>query len=128
LLSHAKASDHTRIKAPNEFLQAWLHLLMGFIYLSKENKHRSYDFIDSAEKLINRGLKTIIQSLSKRNLLESSVVLPLELVSLMSLKLLQSITPGHPDITKTYSSYIDSIVSPVFNILIQMEGIIVLAR
>ncbi|PQE19705.1 mg2+ transporter protein [Rutstroemia sp. NJR-2017a BVV2] len=113
LLSHAKASDHTRIKAPNEFLQAWLHLLMGFIYLSKENHHRSYDFISSAETLIDRGLKTIIQSLSKRNLLESSVVLPLELVSLMSLKLLQSITPGHPDITKTYSSYIDSIEADI---------------
>ncbi|PQE19750.1 mg2+ transporter protein [Rutstroemia sp. NJR-2017a WRK4] len=113
LLSHAKASDHTRIKTPNEFLQAWLHLLMGLIYLSKENQHRSYEFIFSAETLTTRGLKTIIQSLSKKNLVESSVVLPLELVSLMSLKLLHGITPGHSDIIKTYSSYTDSIEADI---------------
>lgn len=74
--------------------------------------------IDKSERLINdtttllkEGMKLVIQDLSKKPLIDRSVVLPLELVSLISLRLLQDVTPGVLDISKTYSAALEVVVS-----------------
>lgn len=74
--------------------------------------------IDKSERLVNdtttllkEGMKLVIQDLSKKPLIDRSVVLPLELVSLISLRLLQDVTPGVLDISKTYSAVLEVVVS-----------------
>jgi hypothetical protein len=91
-------------------IDAWLHLLMGLIYLPKvqsESERR----MKGAKLLIDKGIKAIVESLPGKPLLEKSVVLPLEIVSLMSLKLLQDVTPPGSDIIKTYSDFLEKVVS-----------------
>ncbi len=110
IFAHAQIRDRLRITVPDELIQAWIHLLMGLIYLPKD-QFKSERLIDYAKSLLGKGINAIIMSLSEKSLLENSVVLPLEIVSLMSLKLLQDITQSHPDISKTYYSYLDAVVS-----------------
>lgn len=83
---------------------------MSFIHLPRDN-YLGETILREARLLIGDGMNKMVKSSSTKTLLERSVVLPLEIVSLISLKLLQDVTRGLPDISETYSSYIESIVS-----------------
>jgi len=110
IFAHAQTKDRLRITVPDKLIGAWIHLLMGLIYLPKD-LDKSERRIDDAKSLLYEGINTIVMSLSEKSLLENSVVLPLEIVALMSLTLLQDITQSHPDISKTYYSYLSAVVS-----------------
>ncbi|KAK3317448.1 hypothetical protein B0T19DRAFT_434993 [Cercophora scortea] len=109
---HAQKSDRLKITVPVEIIDAWLHILLGLVNLPKD-QDKAETLMDGANSLLNEGLSSIVKSVSKGSLLESSVVLPLELVSLMSLKLLGDSTLGLPDISETYSTCLAAVESDI---------------
>ena len=108
---YAQHADRLHIHVPDQLIDGWLHLLLGLSYMSTDPE-RASTFLDvHAKPLISQGLNAIVKDMAKTPLLEKSVVLPQELVSLMSINLLKDITPGLPNISLTYSAYLWMIVS-----------------
>lgn len=104
----ATSADRARVKVPNVLIQAWLHTLMGFIHSTQET-HLWDKHVQVAESLIKAGMKEVVDGLSDQDLLGRAAVLPMELVSMISLKLIQDSTNTAPDIALTYSDYLDSL-------------------
>jgi hypothetical protein len=109
ILLHAQASDRAMIIIPEEFAQAWLHFLMSIIH-SPHNEPASTEQLEVAGTLMMTGMRMIIESLSQKSLLEKSVVLPLEIVSLISLTLLKDVTGKYTNISVAYSEYLKALV------------------
>ncbi|KAK3492602.1 uncharacterized protein B0T23DRAFT_146058 [Neurospora hispaniola] len=110
---HAQHSDRVQIRVPDQLIDGWLHLLLGLSYMSTDPE-RASTFLDlHAKPLISQGLNAIVKDMAKKPLLENSVVLPQELVSLISRKLLTDVTPGLPNISQTYSAYLSAIESDI---------------
>lgn len=100
------------IVVPDELKNAWLHLTMGLIFIPHDEV-MSENLLVHAQLLIEEGIENIVKSLSTKSLVEDAVILPVELLSLMGLKMLQDLTAGLPDITHTYSTYLESVVSRI---------------
>lgn len=100
------------IVIPDELKNAWLHLTMGLIFVPHDEV-MSENLLIHAQLLIEEGIESIVKSLSTKSLVEDAVILPVELLSLMGLKMLQDSTAGLPDITDTYSTYLESVVSRI---------------
>ncbi|RYO78437.1 hypothetical protein DL766_001500 [Monosporascus sp. MC13-8B] len=98
--------EQAKIAVPKEIVEGWIHLLMGLVYLPKDYD-KSDPLVDDAKILIHSGMAAVVRSLSDKSLLDSSVILPLELLSLLSLKLLQDVTVGMPNISECYSACLD---------------------
>lgn len=115
---HAQHADRVQIHVPDQLIDGWLHLLLGLSYMSSDPE-RASSFLDfHAKPLISQGLNAIVKDMAKKPLFEKSIILPQELVSLMSMKLLTDVTPGLPNISQTYSAYLSAIVSPeIFGVL-----------
>lgn len=110
---HAQHADRVQIHVPDQLIDGWLHILLGLSSMSTDPL-RALTFLDfHAKPLISQGLNAIVKDMAKKPLLEKSVVLPQELVSLMSMKLLTDITPGLPNISKTYSEYLSAIEADI---------------
>lgn len=86
-----------------------MHLLMGLI-LMPEDIERSDRLVDHAKSLIRNGMSDMVLALSETSLLESSVVLPLELLSLIGLKLMHDATIDIPGISDCYSARLHKLV------------------
>lgn len=98
------------IVVPDELKNAWLHLMMGLVFVPYDEV-MSETLLVQAQLLIEDGIEHIVKALSTKSLTESAVILPIELFSLTGLKLLQDSTAGLPDISNTYSTYLQSVVS-----------------
>lgn len=98
------------IVVPDELKNAWLHLTMGLIFVPYDEV-MSENLLVDAQLLIEDGIENIVKTLSTKSLMESAVILPIELFSLTALKMLQDSTAGLPDISHTYSTYLESVVS-----------------
>ena len=110
MLSYADEIDRSGIKVPDAFLRGWLHLLMGLIYCCQEEQG-SWDHFAVLESLMRSCMRKVMDSGSEHSLLDRSVVLPLELVSLASLNLLRDVTGKYWDISDTYSEFLKALVS-----------------
>ncbi|KAK3307749.1 uncharacterized protein B0T15DRAFT_522460 [Chaetomium strumarium] len=104
--------EQSRIAVPNELVEGWIHLLMALVYLPI-HEAKSDRLFDDANGLIHNGMAAVIRSLSDKSLLDSSVVLPQELLSLISLKLLRDSTMGMPDIIECYSGCLDELEADI---------------
>lgn len=62
--------------------------------------------------LVNEGMRKVVQSITQKSLLESIVLVPMELASLISFQLLQDVRGSFPDICETYWEYLIALVSP----------------
>ncbi|KAF4997797.1 hypothetical protein FGRMN_3635 [Fusarium graminum] len=108
VITHSSKEERTDAEPPSEFTKAWLYLTMAMIYGSNDDPKwntRMY----RAEDLIDRGSKKFIQGLSDRDLLEKAAVLPLEVLSLVTMGLLQDQVGKSDDICDTYSQYLNSL-------------------
>ncbi|KAK3385827.1 hypothetical protein B0H63DRAFT_394118 [Podospora didyma] len=103
IFAHVQKADQSKITVPKELIEGWIHFLMGFIYMPTD-PIKTDRLIDDAKTLINAGMAVMIYALSDKSLLDCSVLMPLELLSLTSLRLLRDATVGMPDITSCYSS------------------------
>ncbi len=97
---------------PNEMTEGWLHLLLGLVNL--ERKEHAERLIDNAGQLISQGASEMVKSLSQKSLEESAAILPLEIFSLIGLKLVQGIsnTQGvqQDDVFQLYRNRLEGIV------------------
>lgn len=98
------------IVVPDELKNAWLHLTMGLIFVPYDEV-MSENLLVDAQLLIEDAIENIVKTLSTKSLMESAVILPVELFSLTLLKILQDSTAGLPDLSHTYSTYLESVVS-----------------
>ncbi|WQF77574.1 Putative Mg2+ transporter protein, CorA-like/Zinc transport protein ZntB [Colletotrichum destructivum] len=114
ILSHAEPTDRLDIDVPQDLIVAWLHLVMGLIYASHET-HMWEDHLDVADRLVKGGMKQMMERLSSLSLLERSSVLPLELVSLISYRLLANTSGKYAGITDTYSEYLRALENDIAN-------------
>ncbi|KAL1851985.1 hypothetical protein Daus18300_012408 [Diaporthe australafricana] len=99
---------------PDGLKNAWLHLTMGLIFVPYD-EDMSETLLLYAQLLMEEGIEEIVKSLSAKSLTENSLILPMELFSLMGLKLLQDSTAGLPDISHTYSAYLESVAADIAN-------------
>lgn len=83
---------------------------MGLIFVPYDEV-MSETLLAHAQLLIEEGIENIVKSLSRKSLMENAVILPIELCTLMGLKMLQDSTAGLPDISHTYFTYLKSVVS-----------------
>ncbi len=112
LLSHAQADERDKVKIPDEFLKAWLHLLMGLVRSSR-GMHLWKMHTDNAEDLIKTGMRLVIDDLASHSgssLLDRAALLPMELVSMACLTLFKDTTGTFRDISETYSEYLKALV------------------
>ncbi|KAK4171461.1 hypothetical protein QBC36DRAFT_199299, partial [Triangularia setosa] len=75
---------------PTQIIDAWIHLILGLVSFQRDSE-RSERLIYDARRSAAEGANIIISSLSAKSLMENSVILPLEIFSLISLKLIQSV-------------------------------------
>ncbi|KAI0117112.1 hypothetical protein F4814DRAFT_415281 [Daldinia grandis] len=112
ILSHAPASLRTKVEVPDSLVRAWLHLVIALIQAS-QNDEAWNENINVAEALIRRGMDDIMDGLPTEDLLSSSVIQPMELVTLISLKLLQDSTGAYSSIDNTYSDYLKGLENEI---------------
>jgi len=109
LLSQASPADRSNIEIPDELLKAWLHLVMSLVHCT-DQPTRWEEQMQKASDLIDAGMKKVVQGLSNYSLSENSVLMPLEIASLVNLRALQDMTGARPDIGETYSGYLKMLV------------------
>ncbi|KAH8773746.1 putative Mg2+ transporter [Diaporthe sp. PMI_573] len=113
-IGYSADSSQLDIIVPDELKNAWLHLTMGFIFVPHDEV-MSETLLVQAQLLIEESIENIVKSLSTNSLTENAVILPIELFTLMGLKLLQDSTAGLPDISQTYSAYLESVAADIAN-------------
>lgn len=109
ILSHAQPLERASITVPDGLIRAWLHLLMAMIY-SSQGAFAWTEHSEVARTLIKGGMAEVIEEMAGESLLKKVVILPMEVVSLVTLKLLQDSTGVYPNIGTTYSEYLDALV------------------
>ncbi|KAK4236126.1 hypothetical protein C8A03DRAFT_17193 [Achaetomium macrosporum] len=112
IFSHAGRPAQSTIAVPKEIVEGWIHLLMALVYRPIDGAKSDRLFHD-AKGLIQNGMAAVIRSLSDKSLLDSSVVLPQELFSLLGLRLLRDSTMGMPDISECYSACLDELEADI---------------
>ncbi|KAM0345277.1 hypothetical protein ACHAPU_006676 [Fusarium lateritium] len=108
IVAHSSKEERAGAELPSEFTKAWLYLTMTMIY-SSNGDQKWNNRMSRAEELIEKGSKKFIQELCDRDLLEKATVLPLEVLSLVTMGLLQDQVGKSDDICDTYSQYLNSL-------------------
>jgi hypothetical protein len=109
ILSHAQPLERAGITIPIQLIRAWVHLVMALVKASS-NARSWHTHMDVAKALIKEGMGEVIQALPSEDLLAREVVLPMEVVSLLSLKLLRDSTGLYPNLDMIYSEYLNALV------------------
>lgn len=109
-IGYSTDPSHLDIVVPDDLKNAWLHLMMGLVFVPHDEV-MSETLLVHAQLLIEEGIENIVKSLSRKSLMENAVISPIEICTLMGLKMLQDSTAGLPDISYTYSAYLESVVS-----------------
>lgn len=104
-MSYANDQDRDSIDPPRQFVIAWLHVVSGLISTFEHGDTWLVHML-KAKTLVLDGMSRIMQGISSRSLLDDSVVLPLEIVSLFSLNLLRDQVGKSDDIMETYAQYL----------------------
>ncbi|KAM0564102.1 hypothetical protein ACHAPJ_000311 [Fusarium lateritium] len=108
IVTYSSKEERSGIELPPEFTKAWLYVTMGMIYGSKDDE-KWENRITRADELVEKGSKKLLQELCGKNLLDKAAVLPLEVLSLVTLGLLQDQVGKSDDICDTYSQYLNSL-------------------
>jgi hypothetical protein len=103
-------SDFEQVRVPMALVNAWMHIVLSLATFPTDSR-RCLDLAERAKLEMKSVMNQVIDARSKPLDLHSLVVLPFDLVSLIGMKLSRDITPGLPDISATYGSYLNSIVS-----------------
>ncbi|KAL2127170.1 hypothetical protein VTI74DRAFT_11210 [Chaetomium olivicolor] len=105
-------ADRDQITTPLTLVNAWVHIILAFATFPTDLK-RSLALAKKAKSQINRGIQQMIAARSEPLQLQNLVLLPFDIVSLISMKLAKDITPGLPNISETYGSYLNAIDSDI---------------
>ena len=108
--ANIEESDPAHINTPTLLTDAWVHITLALATFPS-NERRSLELVKRARLEIYNGMWEILDARSEALQVRDLMVLPSDLVALMSMKLMKNATPSLPDISSTYGSYLDSIVS-----------------
>ncbi|KAB5551293.1 hypothetical protein GE09DRAFT_168424 [Coniochaeta sp. 2T2.1] len=111
IISHAQPLERASLTVPIQLIRAWIYLLLALAKATK--KATSNNHFDNARELLKEGMAEVMQNLPSEDLLAREVVLPMELVSLLSLKLLQDTTGTYPNLDTIYSEYLNALDNEV---------------
>jgi hypothetical protein len=109
IILHAQPLERANIKVPVQLLRAWIYILLALAKATKKTMARNAHF-DIARDLLREGMAEVMMALPSEDLLSREVVLPMEIVSLLSLKLLRDTTGAYPNIDAVYSECFDALV------------------
>ncbi|KAI2633689.1 hypothetical protein GGS26DRAFT_56879 [Hypomontagnella submonticulosa] len=112
ILSHAPTPIRLKIEVPDTLICAWLHLVMAVIQASLSDETWNEN-IFVAEALMQRGMADIMAELPTQDLLSNAVIQPMELLALVSSKLLQDSTGTYSSINDTYSDYLKGLENEI---------------
>ncbi|KAI0097925.1 hypothetical protein GGR51DRAFT_577712 [Nemania sp. FL0031] len=112
IFAYSGRQEQAKIAVPKEIVEGWIHLLMSLIYFPKDYD-KSDRLLDDAKTLVSSGMAAVVRSLSAKSLLDKSIILPLELLSLLNLKLLQDVTVGKPNVSECYSASLKEIEADI---------------
>lgn len=107
--TNIEESDRAHINPPPTLTDAWVHITLALATFPSDER-RSMELIQRARFEIYTGMWEILGARSDALQVRDLMVLPSDLVALMSMKLMKNVTPSLPDISSTYGSYLDSIV------------------
>jgi len=110
IVSNASTKERSEIEMPREFVTAWLHIASGIIG-TRDKSGSWFGHMTKAKMLILDGMRKVIQSISSTNLLDRAAVLPMDVMSLITMELLQDQVGKADDIADTYSQFLSSLVS-----------------
>ncbi|KAJ3579507.1 hypothetical protein NPX13_g1054 [Xylaria arbuscula] len=112
VMSHAPDSNKARVEIPTKLLQAYIYLVLAIVQSSVDfNLHLAHmrTFFD----LLQVGMRTMMKSFSTSSLLTYSSVQPTDVLSLISLKLLNDLTGPFSNINGIYSGWIKSLETEI---------------
>ncbi|KAI3336240.1 hypothetical protein F4824DRAFT_462651 [Ustulina deusta] len=105
VMSHAPNPKKTDIEIPAQLLQAYIYFVLAIVQASVDtDRHRSH--MQQVSSLLQAGMRAMLKSFSPVSLLTYSSVLPTEVLSLISLGLLNDMTGPYRDINSVYSEWI----------------------
>jgi hypothetical protein len=109
IFSTANVQEQGRIDVPQQLVTAWLHVLSGLLCaVARTEGWRIH--LAKAGILISQSLSDIVQDMPSGQLLEKASMLPMEVLSLLTMELLKDKVGKSDDIGDTYSQYLSSIV------------------
>lgn len=110
VMSHAPAPNKTGIEIPAQLLQAYIYFVLAIVQTSVgTDLHRSH--MSAVSSLLQAGMRAMLKSFSPASLLTYSSILPTDVLSLISLGLLNDLTGPYPSINSVYSEWIKTLVS-----------------
>ncbi|KAI0172238.1 hypothetical protein GGR52DRAFT_460033 [Hypoxylon sp. FL1284] len=110
VMSHAPRTKDTGIEMPTQLPQAYIYFVLAFVQASADIRlYQSH--IETFSRLLQEGMRTMLRSFSLSSLITYSSVPPNEVISLISLKLLNDLTGIYPNISSVYSQWIQTLVS-----------------
>lgn len=116
-LSQGRGLLPWNVALPNEFGQAWLHLVMHFVFGAMEPSigyfSSSYNESNKCDALLSKGQEELMTTMVNTPLQDREAVLPLGIVSSIVLKLLRDVTHGQPDVCSTYYEYLQKLEQDV---------------
>lgn len=109
LMSHANDKERSDLELPQNFVTAWLTLVMAMVFGAANDNSWSHRLTRTVA-LVSRGMATLVRSLSDEPLWERATIMPLEVLSLLTCGLLKDQVGKSDDICDTYSEYLASLV------------------
>ncbi|KAF4342600.1 hypothetical protein FBEOM_3457 [Fusarium beomiforme] len=108
IITYSSNQERAEVDMPSEFSKAWLYITMAIVYGSNDDS-KWHKRMRRAEDLIDMGSKKLVQGIGENSLLEKAAVLPLEVLSLITMGLLQDQVGKSDDICGTYPQYLNSL-------------------
>ncbi|EGY23103.1 uncharacterized protein VDAG_04541 [Verticillium dahliae VdLs.17] len=115
LMTQATDSDRAKIQVSDDLTRAWPLIVMSLIHSCTDMGSVSSwgEQLNFAISLIQSGMAETVDSLSSFRLADKITVLPMDLVSLMSIRLLSDITGKHPSASETYLEYLQGLEAQI---------------
>jgi hypothetical protein len=113
VFTNLEDSDLEQVRVPMALVNAWVHIILSLATFPTDWR-RCLELAERAKLEMNIVMDKVVAARSEPRGLQNLVVLPFDLVSLIGMKLSRDITPGLPDLSATYGSYLNSIVSSCF--------------
>ena len=111
IFAFANEQEQNKINVPPQFVTAWLHIVSAVTSLCHPDHNRGRaEHLDRATSLIDKGITDIIEEMPNEDLLYKTAMLPMEILSLVTMELLEDQVGKADDISETYSQYLRYLV------------------
>ncbi|KAI1118051.1 hypothetical protein F5Y14DRAFT_400954 [Nemania sp. NC0429] len=112
IISHAPDPEKTGIEIPTQLLQAYIYFILA-IAQGSVNNSLYWSHMRTFSRLLQAGMQTILKSFSSSSISTYASILPTDVLSLISLKLLGDLTGPYPNINNIYSEWIKTLENEI---------------